>query len=482
MTRKKPTSDPERKFIINLITSDRFCKEITPLIRSQYFNTSYAREVSSWIIEYYQQFEKAPGKDIKSIYHSKRSAIQDEDTIDEVSTFLSSISKEYETYDINNIDYEIHAAILYLQLRSLECLSNTLIDAITDNEPSKGIQALSNFKRVEKPFGQGVSLLHDTQKIIDAHTESNDAIFTFPGAFGKVAGPQCRGDFLSFLAPMKRGKTWYLGYAAETAMIFSNKVIFFTLEMTENQMIRRMWRSLMGQPKRDKEIKIPYFIESESEVDDEKWVVEYKEEERKGINIEAIEDMQKKLRRKFRKGDIRIIALPSKSASVSDLNIHLDNMEHYENYIPDVIIIDYADLLIANKGFKGEYRHQLDDIWSGLRRMSEERNCLVVTASQTEKGTFKKDIDEGSAAEDIRKIAHITCGLALNQTKEEAEQGIIRVSQVVTREEERAFQQAIVLQCLDIGRPCLDSRLRNQVMLNKKINEENDDYSRKKSE
>ena len=109
-----------------------------------------------------------------------------------------------------------------------------------------------------------------------------------------------------------------------------------------------------------------------------------------------------------------------------------------------------------------------------------ERNCLIVSASQTEKGTFDKDIKEGSASEDIRKISHITSGLALNQTKDERKNGIMRVAQVVTREGETSYDQAVVLQCLDIGRPCIDSKLKNEVIFSRDSkNDEKEGYDRK---
>jgi len=481
MTIQKISMDQERKCIINLITSTRFCKEILPLTRKQYWATNYAREVCSWIEEYYSQFSIAPGKDIKTIYQSKHASIVNEDIQDEVALFLSSISKEYtEETQPNNPDYEIAQAEKYLKLRSLEILKSSLEESILDNNPMKGEQALSNFKRVEKPLGQGISLLHDAQKVSDAFTDEHDVMFAFPGALGKVAGKMCRGDFVSFFAPMKRGKSWWLWYIAETALHFHHKVIFFTLEMTSKQIIQRSWRSLIGQPKEKMTLQIPYFVKDD---DTMKWLVEQKEEEREGIDPSQITELQKRFRRKFRKGDVRIISLPTKSASVQDLTAHLDNMEHYENFIPDVIVVDYADILICNRGFKGEYRNQLDNIWSSLRQMAMERNCLVVTASQTEKGTFTKDVQAESAAEDIRKMAHITCGLGINQSKGEAKRGIIRISQIATREDRQCFDQAIVLQCLDIGRPCIDSRLREEVTMGEhEEKDEKSEYNRKKNE
>ena len=475
MKKIKISMNEERKLITNLIVSDRFCKEIIPLLRTNYLKSSYARETATWIIEYYEQFKKAPGKDIKSIYHVKRALIKDAETVDNISSFLSSISKDYETSIPNNIEYEIAQTVLYLKTCSLSLLKDSLDESVLENDPLKGEQAISNFKRVEKPLGQGVSLLRDTNKVIDAFMDEEEVLFNFPGALGKVAGALHRGDFLSFLAPMKRGKTWFLWFTAETGLHFHLKVLFFTLEMTENQIIRRSWKSLIGHPKVSGIIRLPYFI-----LDDEsnKFKIGIRKKLREGIDPSEVANYQKKFKRKFRKGDVRIISLPSKSATVSDLSAHLDNMQYYENFIPDIIVIDYADILAQSKGIR-EYRHGLDDIWAGLRRMAQERQALVVTATQTEKGTFNHDIGESSVAEDIRKIAHITCGLALNQTKQEAENGIIRVSQIVTREERKAFQQAVVLQCLDIGRPCLDSKLANEVLKKVEKVEEKTGYTRK---
>jgi len=469
--------DDERKIIINLIMDTQYCKEILPLINPSYWATNYARTVSGWIDEYYQEFKVAPQKNIKSIYRNKKTFINDDEEQDEISTFLQSISKQYENLTINNIDYEIKNGIEYLGLRALEVAKETIEDAILNKDKEKGEAVISNFKRVAKPFGEGISLLHDTEKIIDILTNEDDVLFQFPGALGKVAGPMCRGDFLSFLAPQKRGKSWWLWFVSEIAMIYGHKVVLFSLEMPEKSVVKRSWRSLVGQPIKDKLIKMPKFEEN----DDGTFCIEIEEIEKKGIDISKIEEYQKKFRRRFRKGDIRIISMPSGSASISDIANQLDNLEHYENYMAEVVVIDYMDLLTPEKGFKGEYRHQLDNIWKAGRRLAMAKNILVVSASQTEKGTFGKDIAEGSASEDIRKISHITSGLALNQTKEERKNGIMRVAQVVTREGETSYDQAVVLQCLDIGRPCIDSRLRNEVILRKDAEDDKKDgYERQK--
>jgi hypothetical protein len=110
----------------------------------------------------------------------------------------------------------------------------------------------------------------------------------------------------------------------------------------------------------------------------------------------------------------------------------------------------------------------LNDIWRGLRNIARDRNILVVTASQAAKDTFDRDMKEGDVAEDIRKIAHCTSALGLNQRKDEKEKGIMRVRQLAIREGRQVMDQAVILQCLDIGKPCLDSRLLKECIINEK--------------
>lgn len=469
MKTKKIDLSPERKIITNMIVSTQFCKEIIPILKPENLKVSYCREVVNWIIEYYQKYQEAPGKTIQDIYRSKRKAIEDEEDTDSIAEFLSALSKDYEQKV--NVDYTIEQAVKYLKIRSLEILKELLDYSIINGDPVKGENFISQFKRVEKGLGEGVSILRDTGEVIDAFFEEEESLFQFPGALGKVAGKMGRGDFLAFLAPMKRGKTWYLWYSAETAMAYGNRVLFFSLEMTKKQIIRRGWMGLSGSPRHEEEVKIPYF-----EKEEDQFEIKHRTEKRKGIDISKVGDFQKRLRRRYRKGDVKIIALPSKSVTVEDLRSYIENLDYYENYIPDVIIIDYADLLKSgDNSIKGDYRHVLDNIWSNLRRMAQERNALVITASQAGKITFKNDVKEGDWAEDIRKMGHITCGLALNQTKKEAEEGIMRVSQIAIREGKQEFDQAVVLQCLSIGKPYLDSKLKKDVFFEENLKK----YSRK---
>ena len=468
MKTKKLNLDPEKKLITHMIVSPEFIKCIVPIFRSYYLKTTYARIVGSWIEEFYEQFKTNPGIIIQDIYRAKRGEIKSAEDSEAVAEFLAILSKEYAESIPNNIDYSIQQATLYLKTRSLELLMEDLSSELQKNDPLSAELAIANYNRVEHITGEGTSMLHDTQDVIGAFMDEEELLFRMPGAFGTVAGDFNRGDFVAFIAPMKRGKTFMLWYAAEIAMNAGCKVVFFTLEMTKKQMIRRAWKSMLGQPKTDMEITIPYF--SVAEEDPVKYEVLERTEERKALDPNKIERMQKKLRRLMRSGDVRIIQLSGYSATVSDLEAHLDTLSHYDNFVPDVVVVDYADLLAPSKKAGNEYRHKLDDVWKGLRRVSQERNVLTITASQSNKESIDRDMKQGDVAEDIRKIAHVTSAIALNQKKEEQHKGILRVSQMAIREGRQCYSQAVLLQCLDIGKICIDSILQIYMVEDKKEN------------
>jgi intein/homing endonuclease len=252
---------------------------------------------------------------------------------------------------------------------------------------------------------------------------------------------------------------WCLSYMS---MFSGLRVVFFSLEMTENQIKRRAWQSLVAQPKKDMKVEIPYFMES----DNNKWLIEKKKVFKKGVNIDEIEKKQKRFRMISRGGDVWIKVIPAGSFSIDDIIIEIDNMRYYDKCIPDIIVIDYADILRPSRSVeRKEIRHQLDYTWRTMRGLAQEKNVLVVTASQTNRAGYKQDVSEDLCAEDKRKIDHVSKMMGINRTKEDLLNGMVRISHIVERDGKIDHRQVAVLNCLEIGRPYIDSRYADEVEL-----------------
>lgn len=462
--RKVIKMDNERKLLTNMIISTDFLREIYPILRPNILKSPYARLVAQWVIDYYSEYKEAPERIIQDIFLAKKKFIHTEDDTELIAMFLSELSKSYEI-ETDNLKYTVDQAIVYIRQCSLESLKDDIEQQLSLGNLEQAEQKISTYSRVVCHTTTGVNLLDDSEAIVNAFSEESEYLFRFPGEMGQICGSVNRGDFIAFLAFTKRGKSWALLLAQEQAMAEGRKVLNINLEMTQNQTIRRIWQSLAGRPRWDCKLELPHFVPSES--DDKPWTIDYEYCERKGFptDIVKIEKLQLRMKRYLRSGKSKLLNLPADSITVDDLEAYLDNLEHYDNFIPDVLIVDYADLLSSKKN---EYRHKLDEIWKGLRSLALDRNIAVVSASQSNRFSANKDVEESDTAEDIRKVAHVTKMIGINQNRVDRANQVFRMEVLAQREGSTSGKELIVLSCLDIGKIYLDARMAKEVVYDRK--------------
>ena len=125
--------------------------------------------------------------------------------------------------------------------------------------------------------------------------------------------------------------------------------------------------------------------------------------------------------------------------------------------------MDYADIMALPPG--KERRLQLDELWLGLRNITLDMNNLIVTASQTGRETVggKRDADESNIAEAVSKVNHVTRMVTINRSKRDKQLGIYRMSCQTMRDGRESFDQLVVVNCLEIGRPWMDDNFMNEV-------------------
>jgi hypothetical protein len=168
-----------------------------------------------------------------------------------------------------------------------------------------------------------------------------------------------------------------------------------------------------------------------------------------------------KLQRRWdERNNFKLLTFPNETFTMRDLQNCLDNLENKDNFIPDVIIIDYADLFLADKDCRRmEFRHQQNKLWQRLRKLSQERHSLVITATQAAASSYDKPLLTMNDFSEARtKMDHVTAMYALNQTPREKQIGIIRIGPIVVREDDfDTLKNVNVLQRLQIGRPYLGS-------------------------
>jgi replicative DNA helicase len=97
-----------------------------------------------------------------------------------------------------------------------------------------------------------------------------------------------------------------------------------------------------------------------------------------------------------------------------------------------VVVVDYADNLVPAS--REDYRHRVNAVWQGLRKISQERRCLLLTATQTDAASYEKsEIRLGNFSEDKRKYGHVTAIGTIDQDADEREAGEVRLGWLLLR-------------------------------------------------
>jgi predicted transcriptional regulator len=164
---------------------------------------------------------------------------------------------------------------------------------------------------------------------------------------------------------------------------------------------------------------------------------------------------QRKYNNKF-----KLCTYPNETLTMQEINNLLTLWERQDGFVPDVILIDYADILAPDYDCNRlDGRGQINRIWQRMRKLSQEKHCLLITATQAAASSYDKEtLSLSDFSEDKRKYAHTTATYSLNQTDEEKKIGIMRLGELVIRESEfDRTRQVKVLQCLQRGRPFIGS-------------------------
>ena len=133
----------------------------------------------------------------------------------------------------------------------------------------------------------------------------------------------------------------------------------------------------------------------------------------------------------FGRAEGRLVVKQARSGrfTVSDLEAYLDRLEILENFVPDLIVIDYLDELKPSKEqSRLEKRHQHRGIAQDLVGLAKVRNAAVVTMTQTNREALEvKKVTLKHIGEDYGKVQVADLVFAICQTQDEYDKQQARI-------------------------------------------------------
>lgn len=509
----------ERRIITGLIISTEYLNRLRKHWKPQLLNSSAARLISGWCIEFYDQYHTAPGQEVESIFLKKSKALKSTDAAD-IEDILASLSDEYERQDKFNVDYLLDQTIQYFDERNLkEYLEEVSADIELGNILEAKKKAYSFKPSVQLASKDlDLSVKDDLKQAVEkAFSTTSQPIVKYPRQLGEFLNNQLvRGGFVAFMGPEKRGKTWMLmDLAIRGARQGANVAFFQAGDMTQDQQLKRFcihltkksdqerYSGKMYEPVRDcihnqldtcdrKERecdfgpfpgKEEHFLRYEVTYNElveayqtnldykpcfncakywkHKWGTPWLKQVDTG-SVLSVKEAQKALEKFFvdNKRRVRISTHTSGTLTASLIDSTLDLWEKKEGFVADLIVVDFADIM-ASEVKAEQFRHQENDKWMKLRGISQKRHALLTTATWTDSNSYETDLlSLKNFSEDKRKYGHVTAMYGLNQDKKgrEKEIGIMRLNEIVIREDAFLNSNVVhVLQNLKRGQPCLSS-------------------------
>ncbi len=507
----------ERKILLNLITQTEFLRQIKSEWKPDYVESHTARLISMWCWEYFDKYAKAPVKDIELIYIQKLKAGLDKKLAKEIEEdILPGLSEEYERGEIN-VTYILEQTRNYFKERQITLHNEALTAMLSKNKIDEAIVEAQNFKIPVSKNEDEIDLSKpEVLLAVDSAFDTTyQNLIEFPGALGDFWNEQMvRGGLIGILAPEKRGKTFLLLEFMMRAYRQKRKVAFFQAgDMTKNQQLTRICIYLAKRSNLEKYCGVRYIpvqdcVKNQNDTCDrkirecnfgifneddftirtkttfEKLKTAYEENPRYkpchnctewvnsrwGTTWLKKEEIKNPLTAKVAKHYIDKFFIKAKrniklsthvngTLTISKIKSTLKKWRIEEDFVPDVILIDYGDLIVPE--LRGEFRHQQNEIWRQFRSISQEEDCLVIVPTQSDSSSYTKDrLLMDNFSEDKRKFGHVTAMYGLNQDVlgREKEIGLMRINKIVIREGDfHHTQEVTVLQRLEIGRPFLGS-------------------------
>ena len=346
------------KVISALLTDYKLMDSLSDVIHTKFFESEAHKWIVDEIREYHIQYKKPPTLDVFKVELEKHPNPSLKKTIvEQLRTVYTQIGKE----DLEYVKAEF----------SNFCINQNLKQAIVQSVDLLKAGSYDKIKElIDKASKVGVEsdLGHDylTDFLIRTEEVDRDTVPTNWECINELmSGGLGPGELGVVVAPSGVGKTWVLCALGAAAVRAGLNVVHYSLELSEHYVGQRYDTVFTGIPSSD--------------------IKEKKDE------------VFEKIRRL--KGKLLIKYFPPKGVSSKKMQAHIEKMIAVGNK-PDLIIVDYADLLLSHSSKSDSTYGEQGGVYIELRGMGGELQIPIWTASQTNRSGIDSEIIEADKIAD----------------------------------------------------------------------------------
>jgi replicative DNA helicase len=344
------------KVLSSLLTHKEFLLNIHDVISDEYFDNQAHQWIIKEILKYYQKYHTTPSMDILKVELKK---IDNEVLQVSVKEQLREAYKSSDE-DLKYVEEEFSNFCKNQQLKKALLNSvNFLNTGDYDTIRSLIDNALKS--------GQDKNVGHEYNKEVESrYREDHRIVVPCPWEpfSNLLQGGLGNGDFGLIFGNPGGGKSWTLVALGGYAVKMGYNVLHYTLELGEEYVGRRYDAYFTNIP-----------------------VNQITDKKHRSRVEEVIGELQ---------GQLIIKEYSPGKASIATVEAHIKKCIN-QDFKPDLVIIDYVDLLRSKKNNR-ERKDEIDDIYISTKALARELQLPVWSVSQVNRAGAKDDIIEGDKA------------------------------------------------------------------------------------
>jgi len=360
------------KVIGALLTQRLFLLNIFDSLDAEYFENSAHKWIIDYIITYFNKWHTNPTIETLSIETKK---IENEVLRLSITECLREAYSLVEASDLKWVEGEFANFCRNQQIKKAISNSVSLLE-IGDYDGIK--QLMNNALKA----GEEKNIGHEYDKDIESRYREDDrkaVPFPWPVFNSLTQGGYGSGDLVLIFGNPKGGKSWAVAAMGAYAATLGYNVLHYSLELGAGYVGKRYDAIFTGIP------------------------VDKLDE-----NREKVESVVSNI-----KGKIIIKEYPPRTATFDTIESHLQQLEHQNEFKPDLIIIDYLDYVKTRS--RVDRKSEIDDVYVHAKRLAKQLEIPIISPSQANRTGAKENILESSHAAgsyDKIMIADILISLA----------------------------------------------------------------------
>lgn len=370
-----------------LLSDKKFLLDVSDTIKETYFNSSAHQWIVHEILKYFEEFHTTPTMEVLQVEYKKidndvlKVAVKEElrRSYESSQDDLDYVKQEFTAFCRNQ---EMKAAIL----ESADLLKTGNFDGIR----SRIEHALK--AGMEKDLGCDYKLDVESRYRDDYRPTIPLPWSPLNDLFSGGLGP---GDLFLICGGPGIGKSWLAIAVAAEALKLGYNVNYYTLELAEDYVARRVDSYLTG-------YSVEELRERRSEID---------------ALMESLP------------GNLIVKEYPPKKASLTQIESHMQQCKD-EGKEPNLVIIDYLDYVRPSRGSSryNERKDEVDDVYVGAKALAKTWGIPVVSPSQVNRMGARENVVEGDRlAGSYDKNMVMDCGISLARSKEDKVTGTGRI-------------------------------------------------------